>query len=203
MGEPRLVSVDSETLLFPPAVMAALADVFSNSGIIVSGRYYGADSHTLTLATIADGTCMAIPIWTSSAATFNRIAVEVTTAVAAANLRMGIYLNDPARDAPGALLAEAGTISAATVGVKELTISQSLEAGLHWLAVVAQGGAPNMRVLAGSLAPVTATAFWATTAAADPNCYTMTGVTGGLPGTWSTAALQVSPSGPKVMLRAA
>jgi hypothetical protein len=49
---------------------------------------------------------------------------------------MGIYANSGGQ--PGTFLVDAGTISSETGGARELTISQTLDPGVWWLAVVAQ-----------------------------------------------------------------
>jgi hypothetical protein len=65
--------------------------------------------------------------------TFTRIGIEISTA-AGTSARLGIY--NAANGVPTSLLLDCGTISAATTGEKEATISQSLNTGFYFLALV-------------------------------------------------------------------
>ena len=90
----------------------------------------------------------AYPVFIQESITLDRIATEcVTTAVASTTVRMGIYSAD-ADGLPSTLVLDAGTVSTATTGLKAITISQTLSAGLYFFAYVWQGGAssPTMRV---------------------------------------------------------
>jgi len=80
----------------------------------------------------------AMPFLVSRAMTFDRIAVQVTTLAAGSSIRLGIY-NDGTNLYPGALVSDAGEVSAATTGVKAITINQALTKGLYWLALVSDG----------------------------------------------------------------
>ncbi len=84
------------------------------------------------------------PFYLGATATAVRLAVQVATSAASGVMRLGIYSNDATTDYPGALLLDAGTISTATTGAKQITISQSLTAGLYWLAYLSTTGAPNL-----------------------------------------------------------
>jgi hypothetical protein len=70
----------------------------------------------------------------------------VTAALASSTIRLGVYASSS--DAPGALIADFGTVSGATTGLKDLTISQALSAGLYYFAVVRQGGTGTLTVRA-------------------------------------------------------
>lgn len=62
-----------------------------------------------------------------------RIGVEVTTiSGAAAAPRIAIYGDTSGK--PGALILDCGSVDSTTLGIKELTIAQSLNAGRYWLA---------------------------------------------------------------------
>lgn len=93
-----------------------------------------------------------LPLWVPRGGmALDRIACEVTTAGAAgAVVRMGIFQKRAGDERPGTVLLDAGTVSATTTGVKEITIDVTLEPGLHWLCVVSQVAACSMRVNAGS-----------------------------------------------------
>ncbi|MFF1574131.1 hypothetical protein ACFVWR_15420 [Leifsonia sp. NPDC058292] len=194
-----IASVDQTTGAMP-ALVTQWLDKRYGTRRPLSGRYYGAANHALSVGTVGTATLRAIPFHISIAAAFNEISIEVTTAAASTNVRLGIYANDTTRDCPGALIVDAGTVAATTTGVKALTINQTLQPGLYWLASVAQGGNPELRTLVGSLAPVADTAF-ATTPTLEPNCYFMGGVTTVLPA-WSGATPTASSGAPKIMLKA-
>ena len=80
----------------------------------------------------------AIPIIISKNTTFDRIAVDVTTAcsgvcvTAGANCRLGIY-RDTGNVYPGSLIIDAGAVAINVLGLAELVINQPLTAGLYWL----------------------------------------------------------------------
>lgn len=95
----------------------------------------------------ADGQAKGIPLPIADRTAVDRIACEVTSAgTTGAVVRLGIY-EDNGENNPGALLVDAGTVDATTTGVKELTISQTLEPGLYWLVAVNQGTPSTTPVL--------------------------------------------------------
>lgn len=73
-----------------------------------------------------------VPITT----TYDRIGIQVNTAVAASLVRLGIYHPHANGDRPGALLTDFGTVATATNGIKEITISQELTPGFYFLSLV-------------------------------------------------------------------
>lgn len=77
-----------------------------------------------------------IPIYVARTIIYDRIGIQVNIAVAASLARLGIYDPNAAGTAPGALVLDAGTVSTATTGIKEITISQSLTPGFYFLAIV-------------------------------------------------------------------
>jgi hypothetical protein len=68
--------------------------------------------------------------------------MNVNAGVASAVVRMGIY-SDTGTGYPGALLVDAGTIDAATAGVKEAALAtpNTLLPGTYWLAYALRGAA--------------------------------------------------------------
>ena len=70
--------------------------------------------------------------------TVDRIAIQVLAAAADKSVRLGIY-RDGTNLYPGALVLDAGTVTAGTTGLKAITINQSLTKGLYWLALVSDG----------------------------------------------------------------
>lgn len=74
------------------------------------------------------------PIWLP-AATYDRIGVYVQSG-GTATLRLGLYTASTSTGLPGTLVFDAGTISTASTGLIQATISQTLSAGWYWAAVV-------------------------------------------------------------------
>jgi hypothetical protein len=112
----------------------------------LSGMYYDISawrsptSSEGSAGVVALGTLAAVPVIVPEALTVDRIAINVSSAAAAGNTaRLGIYANG-ADDRPGALILDAGTVAIDATGVKEITISQALSAGVHWLVLHPQTG---------------------------------------------------------------
>ena len=98
-------------------------------------RYYSQPNASASAnAGIIANTLLAVLFVASKTKTFDRIGINVATAVAG-NIRLGLY--NMANGYPTTLLLDAGTVSTATTGVKEIVISQNLNAGLYALAMVA------------------------------------------------------------------
>lgn len=140
------------------------------------------------------------PIWLPEGITLDRIGVEVTSTVPTAEARFGIYLDDGSQ--PGVLLADYGTVAAATPGNKEITISQEITTtGLYWLGMVSQTAAATYR----SMVNTPLIAHLATTFASPPTSngsqgYGRSGgVAGSLPDPWGTVTLAVNI--PRVYVR--
>ena len=72
---------------------------------------------------------MALP-----ACTIDRVGVHISTAVASALVRLGVY-NTDSNYYPTSLIVDFGTVSAATTGFKEITINQAFSAGVYSFAL--------------------------------------------------------------------
>ncbi|KKM72932.1 hypothetical protein LCGC14_1415560 [marine sediment metagenome] len=72
---------------------------------------------------------------TAPSQAFDRVSFEVQTAEAAKTARVGLY-NVGTGGLPGALVTDFGTISVASTGGKEITISETLSYGWYVLAIV-------------------------------------------------------------------
>jgi hypothetical protein len=73
------------------------------------------------------------PITISKTTTFTRIGARVKTLGASSAARLGIY--EFANGVPGALVLDAGIIDATSTGIKEITISQELQAGVYFICI--------------------------------------------------------------------
>ncbi len=102
-----------------------------------AGRYYlgpvhqdGTSAHNL-----AKNEMTAHPFYVPYKHTYDRIAVYVTVMEPAAIARLGVYEHDESTLLPGVLALDAGTVSIATTGTKEIAMSLQLTPGWYWLAV--------------------------------------------------------------------
>ena len=131
-------------------VAVTLAGAVTN--YFTTNRYYTVPAAGRTTATVAngDGCAIAIPYFLGQSKAFDRIGVEITTAAASTNVRLGIYA-DNGSNSPGSRVIDAGTIDASTLGAKEVTMNTgTLTQGMYWLVAVPQGGSPTFRALNGS-----------------------------------------------------
>ena len=86
---------------------------------------------------ISTNTIYYVPFFVRKKTTFTRIGIQVT-ALSGTIARFGIYNAD--NGMPTSLVLDCGTVSTASTGEKEATISQSLNVGFYYLAVVSDGG---------------------------------------------------------------
>lgn len=83
-------------------------------------------------------TLIAVPWLVGETMVIDRIAIEVTTSQPGAVVRLGLYAEHATnRMEPGALLEDLGTISAASTGVKELSLSGARTLLTGWVLPVA------------------------------------------------------------------
>jgi hypothetical protein len=76
-----------------------------------------------------------------------KIGLNVTFAVADKGYRLGIYEDKgEAKLYPHKLIVDAGVVSAATTGVKSITIKRGLKRGLYWLAII--GNSSSVQIAA-------------------------------------------------------
>jgi len=114
-----------------------------------STRYFtsGIGATALTTLALTANRLYAAPFFVPCVQSFDRIAINVTTAGAAGTLaRIGIYYDNGAT-APGELTLDSGDIAVNATGVKQVNISISLSMRLIWLAIVASA-AVTIRALA-------------------------------------------------------
>lgn len=108
------------------SLSSPLARTHPAGGVLVGGT-------AVSLTTTANRH-IALPFWAPRGGTINKIYASVITAVAAQNIRLGIYANTAdTNPSPAALLFDSGNISAASTGGKSSTASLVLIAGnLYW-----------------------------------------------------------------------
>lgn len=138
------------------------------------------------------------PMWIPNAGTYDRIGVDHTVAAASSVYRLGIY-RDSGAFAPSTLVLDAGTVDTSVAAAfQEVTINQYLEAGLYWVGGVSQGGNPTFTNQTTMLQWFT----WHNGGQGTTTVYTLSGVTGALPATFTGTG--TGSSGPaRVLLRRA
>ena len=102
---------------------------------VAENRYYGpAVTEPLVSDEQASDLLVAVPLAYPTGISWNRIGIDITTAVAGGVARLGVYSNVNAR--PGQLLLDAGFVTIDTVGKKEIVIDFENPADWFWLAVI-------------------------------------------------------------------
>lgn len=97
--------------------------------------YFGIGySGTASPTTPSANVLYARPFVCADAETFTRVGIEVSTLGSGSSVRLGLY--NWVDGVPTTLITDFGTVSTATTGIKEITISQALAQGVYGLAVV-------------------------------------------------------------------
>jgi hypothetical protein len=154
-GAPSLPSLSGSYLIETAGdaglISAAMPAVFA-SGAGVVKRFAGQPVVNLaSLATMAmaAGAIYQFPIYVDTPGALNALMLDISTAVAGASVRAGIYAMQ-SDGSPGALLADTGDMSAATVASVSASIGPlNFAPGWYWGAVVASAAIsirsmPNM-----------------------------------------------------------
>ncbi len=115
----------------------------SNTNWVLPGWSFGATAGNVVVADRRYYT----PIYVANGMTYVRIGVHVRIAGAGGTVaRLGLYaatITTNRRIIPGALVLDAGTVSVATTGGKEITIDETLPSGFYFLAL-SSNGVPNL-----------------------------------------------------------
>jgi len=114
-----------------------------------SGRYLHPGGGAAVAGAISVGVLCFRKILVPANQTFDRIACEILVPGAGSVVRLGIYTCD-VHGFPSTRVLDAGTVDASTAGVKEISISQALSAGVYCLAAVAQGAGCTIRAQQGT-----------------------------------------------------
>lgn len=124
----------------------------TNNRRYVAGLHNGIIGPTTSTTSPAANNLWALPFVVSKVTKFDTITFHITTADAGDNANAGIYYDD-GNCYPGALIFNTGSISTGSTGVKDTTITSSLQIfqpGLYWLAWETSATACQMRVLPNS-----------------------------------------------------
>jgi len=151
---------------------------------------------TTSASTFTASTAYALPFYVPTTISATSLGFYINTLNGASGgVRVGIYSNSSTDDYPNALVRDGGLIPTDTVGgatgnnILSIT-STSLTAGnLYWLVAVRQGvsnpsiaGVSSTTTYGQQVIPAGTTAVWAL---GNAIAYSMTGVSGALPATWS------------------
>jgi len=142
----RLEILADGTLKQGPGSIAPYASPFDGSVPTPMVRqginlYFRVPAFAQQFAVLQGPNCGYIPIMMPSACTLTEIGVEVTVAGSAGSIiRFGLHADDTVQPgSPGPLITELGTVTAATIGNRMLTVSQPLLPGvLYWILPVSQ-----------------------------------------------------------------
>ncbi len=124
------------------AVASTAVGSYQNNGYALNRYNFGLATAATSGAAVTANRLYAVPYVVGATTTFTRIGINVTSAIAG-NARLGIY--NWADGVPSTLVLDCGTVSTSSTGDKEITISQSLTAGVYALAVVFDA-APSVAV---------------------------------------------------------
>lgn len=187
---------------------ANVGQLFGATGAI-SGKYFIPQMSVATAFSANAGTlnlAQAVPILLR-AGTLDRIAINLNnTATAGENVALAIY-ND-AGGYPGTVLLDTGDFAITSTGVKAATISQAVNTGIYWLAMVRHGGSALGQIVTfgGNTNTNAAMAVNVMTDQTDLFStghvgYSQSGVTGSF-GTWTaTPTLTASQLAPLIAVR--
>lgn len=207
------VSVDPVSGLNATTVQEAIAELKSGGagggggGVMATAKFRPGACVVATVGgayvttTINSGNLRAVPLVISSSVSIVGIGTEIATVTAGGVVRVGIYTDSVSGAYPGALILDAGTVSAGAAAAVESVISSlALTPGVYWLATMPEGANIPMRCHNGATPLVQSLTLPSTGANADC-CYSVTGLTtGALPLTFPVGAVAAA-SGPKAFVR--
>lgn len=174
--------------------------------LCVTGRWYDANAlgtipGHLATSSVSGDRLYAAPFFWPAIKSIDRIAFEVTAAVASSNARAGIY-EMAASGFPGALVVDGGEISTATTGVKEATVTVSnLKPGWYYFAFLASA-AITVRINSNGNIGFSVGRPNSTTTDVTQGWYHNVSY-GGLPATFPTGSIVETWFVPRVSVRAA
>ena len=135
--------------------------VLFRPGAYVAGRYYiPFGNYNWSGVAGAANRLDLIPFYITDTKTFDRLAINVNTAVASSAVKVGVYDSDGPNGRPSTRLVDGGELLTATTGAKEATISQQLIGGkVYWFACLHSSTATIRSLIAINLPhPIGATA---------------------------------------------
>lgn len=143
-----------------------------------------------------------LPFFVPRRMTFDRVAVNHTaTTTTTGGVRLGLYATATAGGAPGALITDYGVADLTTAaGVKELTISTTLDPGIYWAAAAYQYTGSNPSCTSAGAAQI-AIPLASPTTASGSYYYFQSSVSGALPSNATVSLSGYTTQAPLVWLR--
>jgi hypothetical protein len=158
---------------------------------MVSGRWGLATLFgTSSTATLTAGRVYGVPFIPKTSGSLDQVGIEITTGVAGATVRLGVYAHDATTGLPTTLLGDAGTIDASTTGFKSAALPSSIPVtagSVYWLAYCGQGSAAAIVRTVNGISPLLSVD---NTSQSGPSVYRYTlDTTSPLSALWSTSYL--------------
>ncbi len=115
---------------------------------LINGRYYGSPDliDAWTTLVVLTNRLYASLLYVPYRTNITRIGLEVTTAQAGAQARLGLYEVNDNNGEPGSLIVDGGLVSANTIGLKEVVVNLNLNPGWYYMAA-AFVGTPSVRAV--------------------------------------------------------
>jgi hypothetical protein len=155
-----------------------------------SGYNYYAQGGSQSNGTNSLNNMTLVPFALKVAATFTKIGIMVNTAGTGSTVRLGIY--NSTNGIPSSRLLDAGTVATTTSSTLALiTISQTLQPGLYWLAAVNQGATCSSQIKGTGHVPMVP--FFGSPANGTARGLQVTGVSGALPNPVGTLGMAATP----------
>ena len=131
----------------PRTALLAEGGVIPPEGYLVGGYYGDRAEGAGSSGVLTADTLYLMPLNVQRRVPIDRIACEVTTLFAGQLARIGLYPEGatPGSPAGSTLLADSGTFSVATTGVKEATVALVLQPGRYFGAIVCGHATPAFR----------------------------------------------------------
>ena len=140
-----VASTSTTTAATPNAVKTAYDFAGSRTSTLVppSGYYVQTPFQSYQSITATLSRTNYVPIYLPASVTFDRIGIATSSVFSGtASVRMGIFANDATTAKPSTLILDAGTVSCTVAStLYQITISQTLSAGLYWIAMNTQTAA--------------------------------------------------------------
>lgn len=127
-----------------PFLNAAGAELTPSYHIgLIAGRYYSTPSSALSTAAMVANVAYVIPVFVPHRTTITKLGVEVTNARISTSIRLGLY-RVRGVGLPPVLVVDGGVVSSNSTGVKEVTVSVTVDSGSYFIAAVSNG-TPSIR----------------------------------------------------------
>jgi hypothetical protein len=128
--------VEGDGIVYDAGAWETVEAAAFHPAVLVAGLYMTSPYGTQSTSSLVTGRTFVTPLPLWKRATFDRISCRLNTAAGTTGTaRLGIYDSD-ASGYPSDLILDAGTVSLlGAAGNREITISQTLDPGLYWLAL--------------------------------------------------------------------